>query len=112
MQRLYNLGGRKFAIAGLGKMGCIPSILAQSPTGNCSDAVNNLVQPFNANVKKMINNLNSKLPASKFIYIDIDNMFRDILASPADYGILYCLSTLEFFINFFPFIWFISYIHI
>ncbi|CAN0928172.1 GDSL esterase/lipase At1g71691 [Linum grandiflorum] len=30
---LYNLGARKVAIAGLGEMGCIPSILSQSPAG-------------------------------------------------------------------------------
>ncbi|KNA25329.1 hypothetical protein SOVF_007480 [Spinacia oleracea] len=86
LTKLYNLGGRKFAIAGLGMMGCIPSLLAQSPTGNCSEAVNLLVQPFNANVKTMLNNLNSKLPGSRFIYVDIANMFRDILARPAAYG--------------------------
>ncbi|CAO2832382.1 unnamed protein product [Amaranthus hypochondriacus] len=86
LTKLYNLGARKFAIAGLGAMGCIPSILAQSPTGKCSDAVNALVQPFNANVNTMINNLNTKLPAAKFIYIDIANMFRDILTRPASYG--------------------------
>ena len=92
MQKLYNLGARKFAIAGLGAMGCIPSILAQSPTGKCSDSVNALVQPFNANVKTMINNLNTKLPGAKFIYIDIANMFRDILTHPASYGIIHLLS--------------------
>ncbi|CAN1293878.1 GDSL esterase/lipase At1g71691, partial [Linum perenne] len=48
---LYNLGGRKFVIAGLGVMGCIPSILAQSPSGLCSEEVNKLVTPFNQNVK-------------------------------------------------------------
>lgn len=86
LTRLYNLGARKFVITGLGVMGCIPSILAQSPVGQCSDAVNQLVQPFNANVKTMINNLNARLPGSKFIYVNIASMFRDILTRPAAYG--------------------------
>ena len=86
MQRLYNLGARKFVITGLGVMGCIPSILAQSPVGQCSDAVNQLVKPFNANVKTMINNLNARLPGSQFIYVNIASMFQDILARPAAYG--------------------------
>ncbi|KAJ0085855.1 hypothetical protein Patl1_07608 [Pistacia atlantica] len=30
---LYNLGARKFVLAGLGRMGCIPSILAQNQLG-------------------------------------------------------------------------------
>ncbi|KAH9611975.1 hypothetical protein KSS87_007137 [Heliosperma pusillum] len=86
LTRLYNLGGRKFAIAGLGMMGCMPNILAQSPEGKCSESVNQLVQPFNANVKMMVNNLNANLPGSQFIYVDIDSMFHDLLSRPASYG--------------------------
>ncbi|KAL9248704.1 GDSL esterase/lipase-like protein, partial [Drosera capensis] len=84
--RLYNLGARKFIIGGLGLMGCIPSILAQSMTSSCSQQVNDLVTPFNANVKTMLNNLNAELPGAHFIYLDIENMFRDILTRPAAYG--------------------------
>ncbi|GMN45396.1 hypothetical protein TIFTF001_014582 [Ficus carica] len=76
---LYNLGARKFAIAGLGLMGCIPSILAQSSTGSCSPEVNQLILSFNENVKTMLNNLNVNLPGSKFIFMDTAQMFRDIL---------------------------------
>ncbi|XP_024023764.1 GDSL esterase/lipase At1g71691 [Morus notabilis] len=86
LTRLYNLGARKFAIAGLGLMGCIPSILAQSSTGSCSQEVNQLVMPFNANVKTMLNNLNANLPGSKFIFVDIARMFQDILTNSRSYG--------------------------
>ncbi|KAG6751038.1 hypothetical protein POTOM_045555 [Populus tomentosa] len=86
LTKLYNLGARKFVIAGLGVMGCIPSILAQSPAGNCSDSVNKLVQPFNENVKAMLKNFNAnQLPGAKFIFIDVARMFREILTnSPAN----------------------------
>ncbi|CAN1235537.1 GDSL esterase/lipase At1g71691 [Linum perenne] len=83
---LYNLGARKVAIAGLGVMGCIPSILAQNPAGRCSEEVNNLIAPFNQNVKAMINSLNSNLPGARFVYIDIHRMFRDMLANSGSYG--------------------------
>uniref|UniRef100_A0A6N2LSP4 Uncharacterized protein n=1 Tax=Salix viminalis TaxID=40686 RepID=A0A6N2LSP4_SALVM len=84
---LYNLGARKFVIAGLGEMGCIPSILAQSPAGHCSDSVNQLVQPFNENVKAMLNNFNAnQLPGAKFIFIDVARMFREILTNSPAYG--------------------------
>lgn len=73
-------------VAGLGLMGCIPSILAQSPSGRCSDEVNQLVQPFNANVKTMINNLNTNLPGARFTYIDVARMFQDILINYRAYG--------------------------
>ena len=93
LQRLYNLGARKFVIAGLGLMGCIPSILAQSMSGGCSEEVNLLVQPFNANVKTMLSNFNNNLPGARFIFVDVANMFQNILLNARSYGmneIYYC----------------------
>ncbi|KAK8580087.1 hypothetical protein V6N13_143220 [Hibiscus sabdariffa] len=87
LRTLYNLGARKFVLAGLGRMGCIPSILAQSSTvGGCSEEVNQLVLPFNANVKTMMNNLNAELPGARFIYVDIARLFEDIVANAGTYG--------------------------
>lgn len=86
LQRLYNLGARKFVIGGLGLMGCIPSILAQSNNGVCSEEVNQLILPFNTNTKAMINNLSVNLPGARFSYIDIHNMFLDLLANARSYG--------------------------
>ncbi|XP_058097654.1 GDSL esterase/lipase At1g71691-like [Magnolia sinica] len=83
---LYNLGARKFAISGVGMLGCTPNILAQIPFSRCSDAVNKLVQPFNNNIKTMVNNLNRKLPGAKFVYVDVYRMFQDILSNPKQYG--------------------------
>ncbi|KAL3513459.1 hypothetical protein ACH5RR_026176 [Cinchona calisaya] len=86
LTRLYNLGARKFVIAGIGLMGCIPSILAQSAAGLCSEQVNQLIAPFNANSKAMINNLTANLPGARFAYIDIHNMFQDLLTNHESYG--------------------------
>ncbi|KHN47078.1 GDSL esterase/lipase [Glycine soja] len=86
LTRLYNLGARKFVIAGLGQMGCIPSILAQSMTGTCSKEVNLLVKPFNENVKTMLGNFNNNLPGARFIFADSSRMFQDILLNARSYG--------------------------
>ncbi|KAH6775140.1 GDSL-like Lipase/Acylhydrolase superfamily protein [Perilla frutescens var. hirtella] len=89
LTRLYNLGARRFVIAGLGLMGCIPSILAQGRiNGGCSDDVNNLIVPFNTNTKAMINDLSTNLPGVRFSYIDIHSMFQDLLANSRSYGFL------------------------
>ncbi|XVF63369.1 hypothetical protein PTKIN_Ptkin09bG0082300 [Pterospermum kingtungense] len=74
------------ARVGVLQMGCIPSILAQSTVGGCSQDVNQLVLPFNANVKTMINSLNANLPGAGFIYIDIANLFEDIITNSKTYG--------------------------
>lgn len=87
LRRLYNLGARKFVIAGLGLMGCIPSILAQSTSGSCSEEVNLLVQPFNENVKSMLSNFNSNLPGARFIFADTSRMFQEILQNARSYGL-------------------------
>lgn len=86
LQTLYNLGARKFVLAGLGRMGCIPRILAQYQMDRCSEEVNQLVMPFNANVKTMINNLNANLPGARFTFIDIARMFEDLLTNYRSYG--------------------------
>ncbi|WCJ34882.1 GDSL-like Lipase/Acylhydrolase superfamily protein [Euphorbia peplus] len=86
LMTLYNLGARKFILAGLGVMGCIPSILAQNPAGLCSEEVNQLVMPFNENVKTMMNNFNANLPGAKFTFIDVARMFKDILTNSPAYG--------------------------
>ncbi|MBA0730439.1 hypothetical protein Golax_025787 [Gossypium laxum] len=86
LRALYNLGARKFVLAGLGRMGCIPSILAQSTAGSCSEEVNQLVLPFNANVKTMMNSLNANLPGARFTYVDIAHLFEDIVANARTYG--------------------------
>ncbi|XP_077224138.1 GDSL esterase/lipase At1g71691-like [Tasmannia lanceolata] len=83
---LYNLGARRFALTGVGLLGCIPNFLAQSIDSRCSDSVNNLVVPFNNNVRSMINSLNANLPAAKFIYLDVYRMFQDILRDPRPNG--------------------------
>ncbi|XP_072965749.1 GDSL esterase/lipase At1g71691-like [Typha angustifolia] len=83
---LYNLGARRFVISGVGSIACIPSILAQNLQSRCSPEVDNLVLPFNAKVKSMLNSLNANLPHAKFIYVDIYRLFNDILRSPASYG--------------------------
>ncbi|XP_068648878.1 GDSL esterase/lipase At1g71691-like [Aristolochia californica] len=86
LTNLYNLGARKVIISSVGLLGCIPSILAQDANGQCSDAVNRLVLPFNNNIRSMVNSLNANLPGAKFIYIDIYNMFRQILGNPRSFG--------------------------
>ncbi|KAI4388895.1 hypothetical protein MLD38_001184 [Melastoma candidum] len=83
---LYNLGARKFVLSGIGQMGCIPSILAQNMAGACSEEVNRLVQPFNTNVRAMMNNLNANLPEARFVFVDIAGMFQDLVTNARSYG--------------------------
>ncbi|KAJ8530919.1 hypothetical protein K7X08_023800 [Anisodus acutangulus] len=86
LKKFYNLGARKVIIAGIGQMGCIPSMLAESSSGQCSDLVNEMVHPFNAKLKTMVMKLNKALPGAHFIYLDMENMFMDIISNHKSYG--------------------------
>ena len=93
LTRLYNAGGRRFVVAGVGSMGCIPSVLAQSVAGRCSQEVDDLVLPFNANVRALLDGLNAGggaagggLPGARLTYLDNFRIFRAILGDPAAFG--------------------------
>uniref|UniRef100_A0A0E0LQL2 Uncharacterized protein n=1 Tax=Oryza punctata TaxID=4537 RepID=A0A0E0LQL2_ORYPU len=87
LTRLYKAGARKFVVAGVGSMGCIPNVLAQSMESRCSPEVDALVVPFNANVRAMLNRLNSGgLPGARLVFLDNYGVFKAILSDPAAYG--------------------------
>ncbi|RCV17665.1 hypothetical protein SEVIR_3G243300v4 [Setaria viridis] len=83
---LYKLGARKFVIAGVGSMACIPNMRARSPRNVCSPDVDDLIIPFNNKVKAMVNSLNANRPNAKFIYVDNYAMISEVLRNPWSYG--------------------------
>ncbi|CAD6272105.1 unnamed protein product [Miscanthus lutarioriparius] len=86
LSTLYNLGARRFVIAGVGSMACIPNMRARSPVNMCSPDVDDLIIPFNNKVKAMVNNLNTNRPGAKFIYVDNYAMISQVLRNPWSYG--------------------------
>ena len=86
LNTLYGLGARRFVIAGVGSMACIPNMRARSPMNVCSPDVDDLIIPFNNKVKAMVNSLNANRPNAKFIYVDNYAMISEILRNPWSYG--------------------------
>ena len=73
----------------MGPLGCIPNQLAtKSSDGNCVGYINELIQGFNAEVIKLVGQLNAdpELSGATFIYGKVYEKFADILANPAEYG--------------------------
>lgn len=56
-QSLYLVGAQRFAVMGVGPLGCTPHYLYawDSKDGSCIAAVNNLVQKFNEDLRKEVN---------------------------------------------------------
>ncbi|XP_050207033.1 GDSL esterase/lipase At5g08460 [Mercurialis annua] len=90
---LHNIGVRKFFLAGIGPLGCIPSQLATGlgPPGECLSFVNELVQIFNSQLNSLVdelNNINNKsnTQGSTFVYGNTFEAFNHVLANPTSYG--------------------------
>ncbi|XP_057793828.1 GDSL esterase/lipase At1g71250 [Salvia miltiorrhiza] len=86
---LYSVGLRKFVLAGLGPLGCIPNQRAtgQGPPGRCVDYVNQILGPFNQGLLSLVDALNNgSHPGSIFVYGNSYAAMGDILNNPARYG--------------------------
>ncbi|QCD89030.1 zeta-carotene desaturase [Vigna unguiculata] len=84
---LHSLGLRKFFLAGVGPLGCIPNIRATglAPPGRCVDQVNQIVGFFNVGLRSMVEQLNRDHPDSIFVYGNTYHVLGDILNNPARY---------------------------
>ncbi|KAL4184163.1 hypothetical protein AMTRI_Chr11g158590 [Amborella trichopoda] len=85
---LHSLGLRKFVLAGVGPLGCIPNQLATglAPNGSCVTYVNEIVGSFNIGLRDLVTQLNANHPNATFIYGNVYGALGDILHNPSTYG--------------------------
>lgn len=67
-------------------MGCIPSQRVLTANGECLTELNEYVLVFNAAAKKMIDELNEKLPGAKLVFADTYSIVMDLIDHPKKYG--------------------------
>ncbi|CAI0475282.1 unnamed protein product [Linum tenue] len=84
-----NLLNRKFALIGVGQIGCSPSELAQnSPDGRtCVQRINAANSIFNDKLRSLVDRFNGNTPDARFIYINAYGIFQDLIDSPARFGL-------------------------
>ncbi|XP_041004296.1 GDSL esterase/lipase At1g71250 [Juglans microcarpa x Juglans regia] len=85
---LHSVGLRKFVLAGVGPLGCIPNQRAtgQALPGRCVDNVNQILGTFNEGLKSLVTQLNGNHPGAVFVYGNTYAAIGDILNNPASYG--------------------------
>ncbi|RWR91206.1 GDSL esterase/lipase [Cinnamomum micranthum f. kanehirae] len=85
---LHSVGLRKFFLAGLGPLGCIPYQLAlnQTPPGQCVSGVNEIVGLFNVGLKSLVDQLNGNHTGAIFLYGNAYGAVGDMLNNPSVYG--------------------------
>lgn len=88
---LYNLGARKFALASLSVLGCIPFELfvAQSVNGACVSSINDEAIKFNAALLQLSERLQASISDAHFTYLNTYDILFDVINDPAAYGIIY-----------------------
>ncbi|CAN1336157.1 GDSL esterase/lipase At1g71250 [Linum perenne] len=86
---LYGLGLRKFLIAGVGPLGCIPNQRAsgQSPADRCVDYVNQMLGSFNEGLHSLVDQLNRQ-PGAMYAYGNTYAAVGDILNNPARFNVV------------------------
>lgn len=87
-QALHSLGLKKFLLAGVGPLGCIPNQVATglAPAGKCVSFVNDMVGIFNARLRSLVDDLNTNYRDAMFIYGNTYGAFSDILSNANSYG--------------------------
>ncbi|CAL9076377.1 unnamed protein product [Musa textilis] len=88
LMNLYDLGGRRFLVASLGPLGCIPNQIGNSggSSDSCVSQTNHLAAQFNTKLRTMLDELNGSLQGSYFLYWDAYASATEIIDNYADYG--------------------------
>ncbi|KAF8018261.1 hypothetical protein BT93_H3222 [Corymbia citriodora subsp. variegata] len=87
LQKLYNLGGRKFVLMAINPIGCSPSAKARVPKRvGCVQLLNKAAHLFNVELKSLVDDLNAKLPSSRFVFVNSYKIVRDIIKNPTSKG--------------------------
>lgn len=88
LQALRDLGLRKFLLAAVGPLGCIPYQLSRGmiPPGQCRSYINDMVVLFNTLLRSLVDQLNTEHADSIFVYGDTYKVFSEIIADPNSYG--------------------------
>ncbi|PON51383.1 Lipase [Parasponia andersonii] len=100
VQSLYTKGARKFGVAGLPPLGCIPLLVtvdSMLPSSHmlqrvCVDRLNQYAQDFNSKLQAHLTSLQQSLPESKIAYFGIYDSIMDMVTYPSKYGFLQTLQ--------------------
>ncbi|KQK05816.1 GDSL esterase/lipase At2g31550 [Brachypodium distachyon] len=93
IQSLYKLGARRFIVAGMPPVGCLPvqkSLRGMQPPlssgKGCFELQNQETQRYNAKLQKMLVALEAESPGASFNYVDIYTPLKDMVTNPTKYG--------------------------
>ncbi|CAL4908650.1 unnamed protein product [Urochloa decumbens] len=89
IQNLYDLGARKFMVAGLPPVGCLPVTKALNQLGGARDCIPNqnaAAERYNAALQEMLPKLEAASPGATLAYVDVYTPLKDMVDQPQKYG--------------------------
>lgn len=89
LQRLYTLDARKFVVASVGPLGCIPYQKTINRVGEdeCVKLPNQLAAQYNARLRDLIIDLNGgDLPGARFCLANVYDLVMELITNYPKYG--------------------------
>ncbi|KAK9155678.1 hypothetical protein Sjap_003158 [Stephania japonica] len=86
LKKIYDLGARKFFVAGVTAIGCCPSQRNQNKTGGCNEEANYWSAKLSEGVKYILQRMQSELKDMKYSYSDTFGILLQFIQKPSNYG--------------------------
>ncbi|WOK93849.1 GDSL esterase/lipase [Canna indica] len=90
VQKLYDLGARKFVLFSVQVMGCVPVVRANvaAANGTCVEVMNEAAVLFNSHLRRLAgaSRRRTQMPGSSVVYVNSYKIIRDIIENPTHSG--------------------------
>ncbi|KAJ1699440.1 hypothetical protein LUZ63_007952 [Rhynchospora breviuscula] len=88
LTRLYTLDARKFVVANVGPIGCIPyqKTINNVAQDECVSLPNQLARQYNGQLRDLLAELNDNLPGAKFCLANVYDLVYELINNYEHYG--------------------------
>ncbi|PAN15414.1 hypothetical protein PAHAL_2G486100 [Panicum hallii] len=88
LTRLYTLDARKFVVANVGPLGCIPYQKTINRVGEdeCVKLPNQLAAQYNGRLRELLIELNGNLPGARFCLANVYDLVMELITNYPNYG--------------------------
>ncbi|KAF7846958.1 hypothetical protein BT93_L3539 [Corymbia citriodora subsp. variegata] len=86
LKGIYEVGGKKFAMIGIGQLGCVPSMRPLTRNGACLGEANRIAQLHNVALTSILAKLETQLQGFEYSYFDFYITGSERIQYPSKYG--------------------------
>lgn len=88
LTRLYTLDARKFVVANVGPLGCIPyqKTINRVANDECVKLPNQLAAQYNGRLRDLLIELNDNLPGARFCLANVYDLVMELITNYPNYG--------------------------